>query len=288
MSVAYIPHVWSSETYNHHLQVISSSLQYCSSSRPILRDISERSLRLVSGSFYLPKESKTHPKGQDSHFICEEEQTIGVADGVGGWIKHGIDSGEYSRELMFNSVLAVKTQPHAIVDPENVLNSAYLNTKAEGASTASIITLRHQMLHAVNIGDSGFRIYRGGKCIYRSPVQQRGFNCPYQLGNATKCDSPNLAEVLEVPTEDGDIVVAGTDGLFDNMFDSEIEEQLKKGIEDGLEAHQMACNLADLALYNSFDRYTLSPFAMEARKAGVKHQGGKIDDITVIVAYIVS
>ncbi|KAF5186193.1 phosphatase PTC7-like protein [Thalictrum thalictroides] len=181
-----------------------------------------------------------------------------IADGVGGYIKHCIDSGEYSRELMFNSVLTVKTQPHGIVDPKNVLNFAYSNTKAEGASTACIITLRHNSLHAVNIGDGGFRIYRGHKCIYCSPVQHQGFNnCPYQLGNAVKCDSPSLAEVLEVAIEVGDIVVAGTDGLFDNTFDSVIEEQLKQGIEYGLGAPDMAFYVADLALYNSFDRYTL-------------------------------
>ncbi|KAF5185562.1 phosphatase PTC7-like protein [Thalictrum thalictroides] len=146
-----------------------------------------------------------------------------------------------------------------------------------------------QSLHAVNIGDSGFRIYRGQKCIYRSPVQQRGINnCPYQLGNGAKSDSPSSAEVLEVPIEVGDIVVAGTDGIFDNIFDSEIEEQLKKGIEYGLGAHDLACNLADLALYNSFDRYSLSPYGLKAQQSGIKHQGGKIDDITVIVSYIVS
>ncbi|KAF5188142.1 phosphatase PTC7-like protein [Thalictrum thalictroides] len=188
---------------------------------------------------------------------------------------------------MFNSVLAVKTQPHGIVDPKNVLNFAYSNTKAEGASTTCIITLRHKSLHAVNIGDSGFRIYKGHKCIYRSPVQHRGFNnCPYHLGNAVKCDSPSLAEVLEVPIEVGDIVVAGTDGLFDNIFDSEIEEQLKKGIEYGLGAPDMACYLADLVLYNSFDRYTLSPYGLKAQQSRIKHQGGKIDDITVIVSYM--
>ncbi|TMW89866.1 hypothetical protein EJD97_016539 [Solanum chilense] len=46
---------------------------------------------------------KRKPLGEDAHFIDELFKTIGVADGVGGWAKQGIDAGIYSRELMKNS-----------------------------------------------------------------------------------------------------------------------------------------------------------------------------------------
>ncbi|KAF3650564.1 putative uric acid degradation bifunctional protein TTL-like isoform X1 [Capsicum annuum] len=55
---------------------------------------------MVAGSFYIPKVNDEKPLGEDASFICVKEQTIGVADGVGGWAKKGIDSGVYSRELM--------------------------------------------------------------------------------------------------------------------------------------------------------------------------------------------
>lgn len=51
-----------------------------------------------------------------------------------------------------------------------------------------------QTLNAVNVGDSGFMVVRGGKVIYQSPVQQWSFNCPYQLGSRKK-DNPDLAMV---------------------------------------------------------------------------------------------
>ncbi|XP_015160066.1 putative protein phosphatase 2C 24 [Solanum tuberosum] len=41
---------------------------------------------MVAGSFYIPKSNKA-PLWEDAHFICIEEETIGVADGIGGWAK---------------------------------------------------------------------------------------------------------------------------------------------------------------------------------------------------------
>ena len=37
------------------------------------------------------------------------------------------------------------------------------------------------MLHTANIGDSGFRVFRGGVVVHRSTEQQHYFNTPYQL-----------------------------------------------------------------------------------------------------------
>uniref|UniRef100_M1AUH3 Protein phosphatase 2c n=1 Tax=Solanum tuberosum TaxID=4113 RepID=M1AUH3_SOLTU len=43
-------------------------------------------MKMVAGSFYIPKSNKA-PLWEDAHFICIEEETIGVADGIGGWAK---------------------------------------------------------------------------------------------------------------------------------------------------------------------------------------------------------
>ncbi|KAF7147377.1 hypothetical protein RHSIM_Rhsim03G0031800 [Rhododendron simsii] len=284
---------------------------------------------MVAGSLYLPKEDKQKPRGEDAHFMCIEEQTIGVADGVGGWAKTGVDAGEYSRELMTNSTIAVLNQPEGAVDPKQVLNEAYSNTKARGSSTACIIALNGHSLRAVNMGDSGFMVVRGGRVIYQSPIQQWSFNCPYQLGSSKK-DHPDLAMVcklityvlflsclsfwsssskieipyflfegfnvlgflgteLELEVEAGDVVVAGTDGLLDNMHPSEIEEIIRPCLAEDTDSdpQQLAESIANLALYNSFDKYADTPYARAARKAGHSHRrGGKVDDITVIVALL--
>ncbi|KAK4721212.1 hypothetical protein R3W88_011445 [Solanum pinnatisectum] len=63
-------------------------------------------MKMAAGSFYLPKSNKA-PLEEDTHFICIEEKIIGVADGVDSWAKKGIDSGEYSRQLVRNAELSI-------------------------------------------------------------------------------------------------------------------------------------------------------------------------------------
>ncbi|XP_015055075.1 probable protein phosphatase 2C 55 [Solanum pennellii] len=242
-------------------------------------------LKMVFGSLYLPKDDPNKPLGEDAHFIHELYQTIGVADGVGGWARQGIDSGIYARELMKNSLIATYDESmKGHVNPKRVLDQAYKNTNSKGSSTACIITLNSvkNTILATNVGDSGFLLIRKGKIIYKSPVQQRGFGCPYQLGNYNS-DNPSVAQEMELNVEKDDILMVGTDGMLDNIFESQIEEIVERAIEQNLKAEELASQIGNIALYNSFDRFADTPFA---RASKGQHKGGKIDDITVIVAYI--
>ncbi|KAK2656351.1 hypothetical protein Ddye_009403 [Dipteronia dyeriana] len=226
------------------------------------------------------------------------------ADGVGAWIKKGIDSGEYSRQLMSNSLVALNQETRGHVDPILVLEDAYYKTKSQGSSTACIIargnvlfifrTLialddRHHCLNVANVGDSGFVVFRNRECIYQSPIQPHGFNHPYQLGCSSQFgDAVDTAMEIVVPVQSGDIVVASTDGLIDNTFPSEIEKILTKRLDR--DDHQlpktwhgpqqsMHCTI----LSTDYE----SPFSRAAHLAGKNHVGGKIDDITVVVAKII-
>lgn len=102
-------------------------------------------LKLLSGSCYLPHPDKEDTGGEDAHFICANEQAIGVADGVGGWADLGVDSGQYARELMSNSANAIREEPKGSIDPLRVLEKAYSITTARGSSTACIIALTAQV-----------------------------------------------------------------------------------------------------------------------------------------------
>ncbi|XVF26804.1 hypothetical protein REPUB_Repub14bG0050400 [Reevesia pubescens] len=250
----------------------------------------EECLKMKVGSCYLPKDNELKPLGEDAHFICCNEQTFGVADGVGGWAAKGVDSGEYARQLMVNAVMAIHEEAEGEVNPRRVLNQAYLHTKAEGSSTACILTLRDSLLHVVNVGDSGFMVFRNTKLVYQSPIQQHDFNRPYQLGNSQTSDKPDMAMDLFVRVEAGDVVVVGTDGLLDNMYPTEIEEILKRETEEKqgvcLCPNKIALLVAEYALYNSFDKFAFSPFAKAAMKAGFSRMGGKVDDITVVVGIV--
>lgn len=53
------------------------------------------------------------------------------------------------------------------------------------------------MLHAANLGDSGFMVIRGDQVVYKSPAQQHSFNFPFQLGRGGPgvFDPPIVANV---------------------------------------------------------------------------------------------
>lgn len=108
----------------------------------------DRALKLLSGSCYLPHPDKEATGGEDAHFICADEQAVGVADGVGGWADVGVNAGEYSRQLMSYSVEAIEDEPKGLIDPVQVLEKAYTRTHAMGSSTACIIVLNDQVSFA--------------------------------------------------------------------------------------------------------------------------------------------
>ncbi|KZV53866.1 putative protein phosphatase 2C 55 [Dorcoceras hygrometricum] len=243
-------------------------------------------LRLLSGACYLPHPAKEETGGEDAHFICDEEQAIGVADGVGGWADVGVNAGFYSRELMTNSVKAIQETPKGSIDPLLVLEKAHAATKAMGSSTACIISLKNQGLHAINLGDSGFVVIRDGYTIFESPVQQHGFNFTYQLDSDSRGDLPSSGQVFEIPVVPGDVVVAGSDGLFDNLYSKEIAAIVGDAVKEGLSPDASAKKLATYARIRAVDKKQQSPFSTAAQEAGYAYYGGKLDDITVVVSYV--
>ncbi|KAK3148986.1 hypothetical protein QOZ80_3AG0211360 [Eleusine coracana subsp. coracana] len=243
-------------------------------------------LKLLSGSCYLPHPAKEATGGEDAHFICDEEHVIGVADGVGGWADLGVDAGLYAKELMSKSMTAVKDEPDGTVDPSRVLEKAYTSTKARGSSTACIITLKDQSIHAVNLGDSGFVVVRDGRTVLRSPTQQHDFNFTYQLESGGGSDLPSSAQVFHFEVAPGDVIVAGTDGLFDNLYNNEISGVVVEALRVGLSPQAAAQKIAALARQRAMDKNRQSPFASAAQEAGYRYYGGKLDDITVVVSYV--
>ncbi|KAL8043117.1 hypothetical protein ABFX02_09G096800 [Erythranthe guttata] len=263
-------------------------------------------------SFYIPKDNPLKPYGEDAHFINKAAQVIGVADGVGGWAKKGIDAGEYARELMRHAENAVYDRRPGTTYPSTILQEAAHRTEARGSSTACIVSLTGDLLKAANVGDSGFAVIRKGKTCYRSPVQQHAFNHPYQLGNSAACDPPEKADNVSVRVEVGDVVVVATDGLFDNLHPKEIEDI----VDACMDWSRLPEDLARTAYLKSegFGNRPRGPFAVEARVElsrlsektckgkyrddfkYAEHKskygrnittGGKKDDITVVVAHIV-
>nr|XP_043607871.1 probable protein phosphatase 2C 55 isoform X2 [Erigeron canadensis] len=180
----------------------------------------------------------------------------------------------------------VQDEPTGYTDPARVLEIAHANTKAKGSSTACIIALTDQGLRAFNLGDSGFMVIRDGYTVFRSPAQQHTFNYTYQLANGGIGDSPSAGQVFSISVAPGDVIVAGTDGLFDNLYNNDITAVVVHAVRAGFGPQVMAQKIAALARQRAQDKDRQTPFSAAAQEAGFRYYGGKLDDITVVVSYI--
>ncbi|KAF9307497.1 hypothetical protein BGZ91_008426, partial [Linnemannia elongata] len=171
--------------------------------------------------------------GEDSYF--RRHDALGVADGVGA------NPALYSRKLMHYAFVELEKYDNIEedafydyfnVNPVQILQKSYEQSARDakkegliGSSTACLAILRDDELRIANLGDCGVSIIRRNEFIFRTEEQQHSFNYPYQLGTGST-DSPTDAQVFTVKVESGDIVVMGTDGIFDNLFDEDILEEV--------------------------------------------------------------
>ncbi|EZG70844.1 putative protein phosphatase 2C [Gregarina niphandrodes] len=127
-----------------------------------------------------------------------------------------------------------------------------------GSSTSLVVGLdaMGEKLGIACLGDSSCIVLRRTRPIFRHMTitrrtreQQHFFNCPYQLSRLPQpedipqlenrgmfklirvlanirpemsSDSPDQADLIDIPVKEGDLILIGTDGLFDNLFDQEI------------------------------------------------------------------
>lgn len=247
--------------------------------------------------------------GEDAYFYATNRNGItamGVADGVYMWKEKGIDAGLFSRRLMEFARHAVDL---GTTDVLRVLQFAAKRLRLEGiqgSSTACIVLVDHLQgrLAAANCGDSGFLVMgrrrherasasktgasssRGGfEVKYRSPQQEHSFGHPYQLGHFAEADLPEDAMLTTMPVSPGDILVLGSDGLFDNVSEAELVEEVERDVMEGVQPSVIAQRLAFLAFSNSQDKRKVTPYSEGASEAfDMVYNGGKSDDITVLCA----
>lgn len=276
--------------------------------------------------------------GEDS-LMCTsmgaaDDVAIGVADGVGGWTENGIDPSLFSQALMFyasRSAAHTSADPQTGCAPDRILSEAFEHVLKEplvvaGSATACILTMdaSNGTLRSANLGDSGFVILRQGTgkqgVFHVSSPQQLGFNTPLQLAKLPKewiqegsiSNTPKDAASWECTLQHGDLIIVGTDGLFDNV-DAKIEiPQFAKFIkekhhasyaarhaaaaseakEDTLEEDRefvqvLATNLVEYAKICQSSTTKQSPFEREAARYGIHFPGGKIDDVALVCCLVV-
>ncbi|KAH8554507.1 phosphatase 2C-like domain-containing protein [Umbelopsis sp. PMI_123] len=244
--------------------------------------------------------------GEDSYF--KRYNALGVADGANPAL--------YSRKLMHYAYLEMEqldlsSTPTASmysrkIDPVEILQRSYDKSTQDakhegivGSSTACVVVLGNDELKIANLGDCGLSVIRHNNFVFRTEEQQHSFNFPYQLGTGS-FDSPQDAQQFTVKVEKGDIIILASDGLFDNLFDEDILEIVCEQVAPKLEGvlttgpdlpeidpQAISDALALRAKRVSEDNDNgSSPFQTRAMKEGMYYQGGKADDISVLVAII--
>ena len=276
-----------------------------------------------------PHPTKADTGGEDAYLATDF--VLGVADGVGWWRQNGVDAGQYSEALMrgaYNFTVD-EFQGDNCVPCIDMLKYAYEDASSvEGTSTALLASLCDNRLEIASVGDCSLLLIRDGEIVYRTEEQTHGLNFPYQLGSGSK-DKPQDAYRAILQVQEGDLVVMGSDGIFDNVFDNDVVRILReevhataksaKLVEEGLVDLEHTSNRFNFARWhtppmqqqrvplealvtktldraaeeimklskeNSCDLHVPTPFSDKCMEGGMIHDGGKMDDMTLIVSTI--
>jgi len=269
------------------------------------------------------KASKGH---KDADATLVSPFILGVADGVSQVEDFGIDASLLPNELlkvceelgMCQLLPDNKLAPQdSYCGPIPLIRRAFEATESLGSLTVILAIMdnstqihgkQHPMLSIITIGDCELLILRRGQegssplqLVCHTEMQRINGHAqtPLQLARVDARIDPHFnegitIEVIEkgsvvhcVSAHEGDIVVMGSDGVFDNLFLHEIVELcnlvLPPGQPSPLHKAQLS-HLATLIVKACHDKTEFGPGGLPEAPIG---QGGKKDDTSVVVAEVV-
>ena len=244
---------------------------------------SETPIKIEVASKVLPSPEKASWGGEDAVFT--KGRTFGVFDGVSGAEKEA-GVALYSFTLASQIKGLIGTDGLTMGEMTDVLETAadIASMEATGASTATLASIgEDDILRVLTLGDCSVLVYRDGKVAAKSKEITHYFDCPYQFAE----DSPDRAKdatKLTFPVQSGDIVVAGSDGIFDNLTSDQIWEQISSVPP---RAGMIAGKVINHSRTVSLDTEAPTPYAKQAQRNRYEEYksglGGKVDDISCVV-----
>jgi protein phosphatase PTC7 len=246
-------------------------------------DFTPKPIKIEIASYVLPHPAKVSWGGEDAVFT--KGRTFGVFDGVSGADKlDGVPL--YSVTLAQEMKKMVGNQGLSVAEISLYLTEAaeFADICATGASTAVVASIgENGFLQALNVGDSYCVVIRGGRVTARTREISHYWECPYQLSEDSP-DRPKDGTKLNVELVAGDLVLMGSDGIFDNVDDDALVAMIENGPR---KASQIAKRVVDLSRKMSLDPDSVTPYAKQAQKRGDRDfkdgRGGKLDDSCAIV-----
>jgi protein phosphatase PTC7 len=278
------------------------------------------SLHVVFGAHNIPHPEKAGKGGEDAFFFDDRLGIFGIADGVGGSARNGIDPGLFSREVLrrchMSALHLIPTRAAfpgpTLVDALQIASEAPLPMGGSTTLVLGQLEASTQTLRLLNLGDSGALVLRPSmrefgpdkaevlfpRCVLRSQDQNKGFNYPFQASAKNFRSVNKELDELTTRVRVGDIVIAATDGVLDNLFDLELQacvsEQMRVLSGADPVAAQNSVNLLAVSIakramaigMRKNDPAVKTPFTVAAAEEGKPFQGGKIDDVTIVCGVV--
>lgn len=179
---------------------------------------------------------------------------------------------ENTSAILDSAVLTSLTEPAAMQDLRSVLADSLSRVSRPLSASALLVSLDHGVLRSAYIGTCAYVVLRGETIIYRSPragsvaALERAFSTSVPAGasssGSSRVDSaggrgwdrrlpPIGSAVLEV--QDGDVVIAGSDGFFSNVSERQVLALLRPTENDAHDSSLSIANNTCLATWTSDD-----------------------------------
>lgn len=172
---------------------------------------------------------------------------LGICDGVSGVAHLGIPPDELPRDLLTccrEKLLSCSGRPTDTDDGTwltGLIERAFDSTQAYGATTLLLATLRGSNLVTATLGDCALLVLRPcslwpfrlrqifktvpGRYDTRRPVQVQRL---HGFSDANAHTVIQGAMVSTTPVQHGDLLVIGSDGLFDNLRDDDVQHAVEE------------------------------------------------------------
>jgi len=211
--------------------------------------VNGRPLRFISASA-----ARQHPEKRRKGFtyadaVAEAPQLLGVCDGVSGVQALGLSPAQLPVELLSKCLQVIEERISragtGLLPAEGdgqwlveMLKEAYDETESLGATTVLLAAIEDgQRLVVTNIGDCGLLLlrpvpYQSSRltCEFRTVPTRYDVNRPVQIARLANVSVAEVHLVMETATIDtvscqaGDLLVLGSDGIFDNLKDEDISQ----------------------------------------------------------------
>lgn len=271
--------------------------------------------------------AKNREGHRDADATLASPMILGVCDGVSQLEDYGIDASLLPREILrvCEELGSVQLMPEGDVAPADryrgpvsLLKEAYESTECLGSTTVLLALLDnstrihgklHPMIAVLSIGDCELLLLRrtAGRrscleAVFHTEMQRIDGHCqtPLQVPRVDdrideNFDESIALEVIErgsavhcMSAYEGDIVIMGSDGVFDNLFLDEVVDLANEVLRPPSAAHSVTNTnpaiLAQLAQRIVREAHVKGTDGLVETPIG---WGGKVDDTSCVVAEVV-